>query len=515
MMSQAMGARARKGAWWVIALMVLSLVACGDDGNNNDGGDDGNNGVNNDVNNDENNDTPNNDANNDDEDVRESVFPISYVANNRSNIPGIEPGGKLMLVASDGSAGPTDITPEGIECNFGCQISQNLDWFLWIENDGMNSILNAAPITDIDEDGATVDLGSSEVVSDGILAFETAGDTLVYETTDFEIFAGPMPGLEAQSLGVVGSADMTQGGFYLAPDGNNVVAWTVTLSSMTMVRFDLDAGGGPLALYTLESTGFGGTGSFYGPREKMAMSPDGRYLAVASNGLVDTNPCQNNNECIQPEACGANARCTSQRLTINMIDLQNADKLGQGCTSGNDCGASHFCDFADPQDPESGRCLPGILDLGAAGPQNCNARQDGEFTKILGDMTWSGDSSKLYILASEDCSRFNIPRVAVLRTDPTLSSTLSVIENPGADFAVENCYDAVEDEFTVGSTTCVVDITEMALSADGNTVVFSGSSPSAAANIELYTIDRLGKRDKVILTSDLETEVEQLQPLDF
>ncbi len=447
------------------------------------------------------------------ESVREQVFPVAYVARNRSEIPGIERGGRLMLIASDGSFGPVAISPEGVACHLGCTITEDLDFFLWLEDGGLAATLKAAPITSIEEEGAVIDMNSQVTVSDAVVGFGIGGGRIAYETSDFEVFVGPLPGDNAESVGIVGAAEGTQGGFHLKPDGSQLLAWTVTLTSMTLVRFDLEAGEGPFDLFTFQSTGFGGTGSFYGARERMAWSPDGRFLAVVSTSLVDTNPCQSNDECVMPEICGNNARCTSQRLSINLVDLQSAEKLGRACTSSADCGESHDCDFANPQDPESGRCLPGRLDLGAAGPHECDARQDGEFTDILDTLTWSPDSQTLYLLAAEDCSRFNIPRVAILKTDTRLTTPVPVLENAGADFAVQNCYDAVEDEFTVGATTCVINIAEMQLSKDGNTILFSGSSPAAQNNLELYTIDRLGSRPKRILTEDLETKVEQIVPL--
>ena len=48
-----------------------------------------------------------------DDRVRETVFPIAYVARNRSEIPGIEQGGSLNIIASDKSFGPVKINPDG------------------------------------------------------------------------------------------------------------------------------------------------------------------------------------------------------------------------------------------------------------------------------------------------------------------------------------------------------------------------------------------------------------------
>ncbi len=491
----------------------LVLAACGDESGG--GGDDENNSANNSANNSPGNNNPaNNNPNsaNNSTPAVETDFAITYVARNRSEVPGIEPGGELMLLSSDDTE-QVRISPEGVPCQLGCRVSEDLSWFVWIDQAGEDTELRVAPITAFDYDGVVVDTASAETVETNPLGFSVQGGTLAWSTQDFEVKAAALPGSGAESLGVVGAADGTQGGFYLAPSGDQVVTWTVTLSTMTLMMNDL-SGGEAAEIYTLESNGAGGTGSFYGPREKMAMSPDGRYLAVASRGLVDSDPCTSNDECVAPAACGATGRCTEQRLTINMLDLSMADKLGGACSSDGECGDAHLCDFGNAEDPSAGVCIPGRLDLGAAGPQKCNAHQPGEFTDLRDTIQWSPDSRSLYFLAVEDCSKFNVPRAAILRTDAGLSTPTAVVENPGADFDPGKCYDFDEEEYTVGSPECVLDIAEMSVAPTGATIIFAASSPSSTTgkNFELYSVDAAGRRGKsrFLSTEDATTEVEQL-----
>jgi hypothetical protein len=354
-------------------------------------------------------------------------------------------------------------------------------------------------------------------VATNVLGVRLGGDMIAYETDEFEVVAGRLPGNNVATVAVVGDAGGTQGGFYLKPDGSELITWTVTLQSMTLSRHILGTGDADLEFYTFESTGFGGTGSFYTSSERLSWSPNGEFLATVSTALVDTNRCTSNDQCTgADEICGNNARCTSQRLTINMINMGSADKLGGACTSDADCGEVHSCDFSDPADPNSGRCLPGRLDLGPAGPQRCGSLASGEFTEVRSALAWSPDSESLYVLAAEDCDNFNVPRTAILRTSPALEAPSVIFENPGVDFSPGNCYDDNEQEFVVEDDACVVEVQEMALSPSGQTIAFAGTAPAAAngSRFELFTIDRKGERDKRwFQQEDIFKTVEQLQGL--
>jgi hypothetical protein len=317
---------------------------------------------------------------------------------------------------------------------------------------------------------------------------------------------------------VVGGADSTQGGFYLKPDGSELISWTVTLESMTLSQHSIGTDDERLEFYTFESTGFGGTGSFYTSSERMSWSPDGQYLATISTALVDTNRCTSNADCSEEigEVCGNNARCTSQRLTVNMVNMSESQNLGEACTSDGDCGQGHFCDFSDPADANSGRCLPGRLDLGPAGPQACSTLVAGEFTEVRSTLSWSPESDRLYVLAAEDCDNYNIARTAILYTTPALDEPTVIFENPGADFSVGNCYNDSEQEFVAESDACVIEVDHMVLSPSGQTLALAGTAPAAqnASRHELFTIDRKGERNKKwFQQSDIFKTVEQLQAL--
>jgi hypothetical protein len=509
---------------WGLGLLCCALAlvtACGDE--ESDGGGDANSATNNaannanSANNGENNaNNGDNSANNNSDIVREVTFPIGFVLRNRAEIPDVEPGGDYMIMASDGSQS-VKVNPDGVQCNIGCRLSDDLQWFFYYEQEGLDTVLKAAPVTALSYTGAMVDVGRAEEVVTNPLAVRWGGDTIAFETGDFEIFAGPIPGSNAVSYGSVGDAGSTQGGFYLKDDGSALVTWTVTLQSLTLSRFDIGTGDSVEGFYTYESTGFGGTGSFYSSSDRMSWSPDGKYLATVSVGLVDTDPCASNDQCAEGEICGNNARCTSQRLTLNMIELEKADKLAQPCTSDADCGDAHFCDFADPADPDSGKCLPGRLDLGAAGPQSCALRQEGEYTDLLDNLQWSPDSSSLYFLAATDCDGLaNIPLTGIYRTTPKLDAPEALLVNEGSDFSVGSCYDEAEQEFVAERESCVVEVTSLALSRNGQTLVFSATSPeaSSANRYDLFTIDRKGSRPKKWFRSgDIFKTVEQLQPL--
>ncbi|MEL6179425.1 MAG: hypothetical protein AAFS10_10750, partial [Myxococcota bacterium] len=434
------------------------------------------------------------------------------VALNRSEVPGIDPGGDLMITLSDNSA-EVKVNPDDVECDAGCTVSDDLQWFVW--QDSTTRALNVAPITNIGFDGATIDMGSMSTIGEDIRTWSVAGSRILWVSSSFEALTSELPGTNAVSLGSLGQADQTTGGIYLGPGGRRAITWTLPgLTAMELSLHSFDGASSIGDFYTFRSDGFGGTGSFYGSRERMAISPDGRYLAVITRGLTDTTPCSADTDCLATEQCGASGRCTSQRLVLNMIDFNDVDKLNGACTSDGECGTSHFCDFANPSDPNSGRCLAGRLDLGASGPNDCTNRQDGEFTEVRDTLVWSPDSTTVYLLAAEDCARFNIARTAILKTDPTLMPPTAVIENSGADWDGNACFDASEMEFDVGREGCVVDIVEFNLAPTGNTVVFSASSPKAATNFELYTIDINGSRDKEWLTDSLETTVRSLKPLE-
>lgn len=513
-------------------LSLLSLLACTTDeptssdisnngtGNNGQNNGDANNGaVNNTNNGDTNNGGSNNGANNvanNGDVVRETVFPIGYVLRNRAEIPDVEQGGDYFVMASDGSQ-MVKVNPEEISCHLGCELTDDLAWFIWNESSGLDSQLKIAPVTGLDYSGVTLDMASAKVIESNALRYEVGGGMIAFMSSDFEVVAGPLPGDNAVTYAVVGGAESTQGGFYLKPDGTELITWTVTLQSMTLNQHSIGTGDERLEFYTFESTGFGGTGSFYTSSERMSWSPDGQYLATVSTALVDTNRCTSDNDCSgADEVCGNNARCTSQRLTVNMVNMAETQKLGGACTSDGDCGQAHFCDFSDPADPNSGRCLPGRLDLGPAGPQACATLTAGQFTEVRSELAWSPDSQQLYLLAAEDCENYNIPRTAILYTTPALDDPTILFENPGTDFSVGNCYDEDEQEFVAEADACVIEVEQMVLAPSGQTIAFSGTAPAAqnASRHELFTIDRKGERNKKwFQQSDIFKTVEQLQAL--
>jgi hypothetical protein len=126
-------------------------------------------------------------------------------------------------------------------------------------------------------------------------------------------------------------------------------------------------------------------------------------------------------------------------------------------------------------------------------------------------MQWTPDSTAFYLLMQEDCSRFNIPRTAIVKVGTDLGAPQVILENPGADFSSANCYDEVEQEYVVGDPVCVVAISEMALAPTGATLVFAASSPRREFHYELYTIDAAGLRPKEVMTDELESVVQSLQ----
>ncbi len=486
---------------WMVALLAVSalaLTACGED----EGGSSSNNGGNNTAsNNGDNNTAPNNGENNaanNSDVVRETTFPIGYILRNRSEIPDIEQGGNYFIVASDNSQ-MVRVNPDEISCHLGCQLSDDLEWFIWTERDGLETNLMAVPVLSLNYEGAMLDMAQAEIVAVDVQGFYVGGSTIAFQDSNFKVVAGELPGDNAIELATVGDIQGSQGGFYLRPDGAQVITWTVTLDSMTLSRHDLDTNETDLEFYKFESTGFGGTGSFYTSSERMSWSPDSSKLATISTALVDTNRCTNDDECNGvDEICGNNARCTSQRLTVNMISMADVRKLGEACTSDTDCGGVHFCDFSDPADANSGRCLPGRLDLGPAGPRQCAVISSGEFSDVREDVVWAPDSNSLYLLASEDCDNFNVPRSSILKVSGDLKETTPIYENPGVNFEVGNCYDDGEQQFVAGEESCVVEVEQIALAPSGETIIFTGTAPAAASanRYDLYTIDRKGERNK-------------------
>lgn len=512
--------RSRKTHWMsaiLIALLCVSaLTACGDDESDEGGSSEP---ANNSepVNNDEgNNAEENNGENNNDEVFREQVFPIGYVLRNRAgDVPDVEEGGDYMIVASDGSQS-VKVNPEGVTCQDGCEISGDLQWFVWTESTSEGNVLKVAPIESLSYSGASVNTAETVELAQNVLSYQVGGGTIAYETSSFELFVGDLPGDNPASIGTAGSAEDTQGGFYLNNEGTQLITWEVTLESMTLTRHDLGTQDVLLNFYTFESTGFGGTGSFYTSSEQLAMSPDGKFLATISTGLVDTNRCGSSADCTgSGEICGENARCTAQRLTLNMINMEETPKLGQACASDAECGEAHFCDFADPTDPESGRCLPGRTVLGPSGPTSCSALQDGEFTEIRDDLVWAPDSSGLYLLGAENCDLLNVPRTAILKYTPALEQTI-VYQNPGVDYSPGNCYDAEEEVLIVEDPGCILEVRQMALSPRGDTFAFTANAPTAASTnrYELFTIDSRASRNKKWFKSpSLEFNAEQVQGL--
>lgn len=417
---------------------------------------------------------------------------------------------QLLIVDSDCRAGSADLCDPGIcdpvevlprnpsepLCNRGCRLTDSLSHIVFLDPDE-GQTLRAAPL------GSDYQLtADSEIIATGVLSYQVAGQTIAYRVAgDLHIHD-----LATGADTIVAGFGNSGGGFHLSADASTLFVNDVTsLTAMQTSMVDL-ASTTVLPIFQFISGEPQGTGSFYSGGEAMALSPDGTRLAVITDARTSGAQCSTSAECTAPgESCLTSAtppRCVRQELTLNVINLNAADRLRTACSSDADCGDDHFCDLTALDAGGQGECLPGRFSLGPSGPTGCTNLQLGQYNGVRGDLAWRGDRTVVGVF-SQDCIQGNIPVTDLVALNLDGAAYERIIENPGLDHG--QCYDDVEGCFEPED--CVVEIDTTAISASGQTVGMVADSVSTNLKTELWLVDSYGRDGKEILTRSIDWEI--------
>jgi hypothetical protein len=400
-----------------------------------------------------------------------------------------------------GSCDSVEIAPqaEGSEyCRYRCELTPSMDYLVYGDSSDPQTVRYVRLGDDFQPTGA------DEVLATGVSSYVVADGAVAYRTTDTVFMADLVTGTSTQIEQLAGL-----GGMYTPPSASTVIVkrvTSVTGTTMDLVRYNPD-GGGETLLYTFQDAQE--TGSLLSGNEAVAMSPNEQFVAVLTNYRNQTNICATNADCTEAGfTCpigGVNARCNSQQLTIQVINLESAGQLGVSCTGDADCGERHTCDLAAPSDSGEGTCIPGRIPLGYSGQNRCTVLRVGEYDGAVGDMQWINDRQVTGVF-SNSCSGADIPITDVVTVDTQNGTIQALIENVGEPFGgcvdqVEQCYDANE---------CTVQYYDGAVSPAGAWYGLVGDSYSAKGNPELWLYDVRGD-ERIPVTRSIFTDVISVQ----
>lgn len=441
--------------------------------------------------------------------------------NNLNNVSGEEfyisfeldgdEGRELRLLNSE-TGENIQLNPAEVTCSRGCWVTDDLSHMVYgRQNAGAEDVF-ARPIDPTDFSvGAETQVVSmaSEVRIDGSFVSYSRnedGSRIAYYR---EIPDGP-----ETEIGVIGASDNNFGTWHIDPPSGTAVLYTATLQTMDIRIGEM---GTPIAsdpVYTVDSSGAGGVGSFFSSSIPSAVSKDGKVLSLLLNAPFEYQACQSNADCTAPgHRCGDTDRCIVQEHVVLFVDLEATDNLGTSCSGDAACGEVHTCDIPSDVQLDQATCIPRRISLGLPGGiQQGSPSQQGcaltagdleAYTTIKPPMTYGADGSA-YVVGSRSCAEdgLNIPKSDILRLDPRDSDFSIVFGNPGNDFDDALCFD--EENEVIDITDCEIVVDRAWTSPGGNTVTFLGTNPNvldpslAASTLDLWTVLRNGEDKKWI-----------------
>lgn len=453
----------------------------------------------------------------DDPVIEEEDYVISYV---RRSFPPNQEYDLRLFATSDQTH--ESIVPESADCtppNL-CAVTGDLAHFVYMESaaGGFQDIYTAS----IDQDTLEIS-GALVLFAEGVLDARVRGKGIAYVDGDTAYYR-EVNGDE-QVVGVVASEPEGEEApvpshWDVDPVSGRTALYQPTLDSVTVLVGDLESPlGAEDSLVTINGANFpGDAGSFYIGAIPTAFSSDGNLVAFITLGPNNYNECSSNADCTQTaHECGDENRCTAIEPTVNVIDMSNAENLGEACSSDADCGPVHRCDTSN-DDFDRAVCMPQRVVYGLPHfPQQgeptragCDwTREDGSFayTDIDNQMSF-GEDGRIYVAAARECVRplgdpagegaeSNIPRSAITRIDPQTGTFEEIYGNPqGEDFDESRCYDEIEQQVVIDD--CVTRLVSARLSPGGNDLIFSATNPNvvdpglADRTFDMWSVQRDG-----------------------
>lgn len=404
----------------------------------------------------------------------------------------------LAQLCEPGTCDETVVEPRSASeplCNVSCRVTPDLSHVVFADP-SQASTLRIAPM------GSDFQLSEdSTIVATDVAEYFVAEDMVAYRTgNDIHLYT-PSTGADSSVYTFA-----SQGAFSLSNDGSKIFVGEVTsLTSMDLTAVDT-ASGAVLPVFHFIAGQEQGTGSYYTGREPMSLSPDGTRLAVVTDALTAGSLCSSNADCTEPGSqCLTTAvrpRCVRQELTLNVINLNETDRLRTACASDAECGADHFCDLSVVNEDAKGECLPGRFLLGPSGPRACETLSLGQYASSKGDLAWRGERTVVGVFAQK-CITGNIDVTDVVALNLDGAAFERIEENPERDHG--GCYDDVEACFDAAE--CAVEIERVTMSPSGQTLALVADSVTSSQKSELWLLDAFGTEGKTIVTSSIFWEV--------
>ena len=397
------------------------------------------------------------------------------------------------------------VNPDEVSCALGCWLSKDTKTFLFVTQNGPAFDLKTLAVTDFVASGTPVTLMSS------VRRVEMRDDVVTYIRVDGgatnAYYIDLKDGVE-KLLGSIGSAQTTEGDWYISPRSSMAVLFNPSLQKLDI---SIGAFGETLEKkYTINSENYQEvSGSYFGGNIPTDMTDDGKIMAVLTQSApLNYNACDNDSQCTQGpgQVCGFKNRCAAIELAVHFFDLTKLDNLGAACSADDTCGPIHTCDIPDAGQIDKAVCQPRQIKLGLPGQQTqgnpaktgcelSNGNKDYYYT--LGRSIHFGPDKKLYMAAERDCGDQNVPDSGVLKLSPTSSEIEVTYGATGNGFNPDDCFDA--DENRVDVKDCNPYISNALISPGGNDIVFLGTNPNvvefglAKKNIDIWRVKKNGQ----------------------
>ncbi|RAL23614.1 hypothetical protein DL240_05495 [Lujinxingia litoralis] len=461
--------------------------------------------------------------------IEDEDYVITYVRSSVASGQGYE----LRLFATSDETHHS-LVPESADCappNL-CGVTQSLSHFVYLEQ--VEGGLKNVYVASIDSETLEVS-GALELFVESVFDARVRGQGVAYldgTTAYYKAIGG-----EPQIIGVVAEEGEGEESPIVAHWEIDPVSGRTALFMPTLETVDVLVGelGTPIGaednLVTISGANYPGeAGSYFLGVLPTAFSADGNLVAFLTVGPNDYQECGSNADCTgTAQQCGDANRCTAIEPTVNIIDISNADNLGEACSSDAECGPVHRCDTSN-DDYDRAMCMPQRVAYGLPNfpyqgepiQAGCAwTKEDGSFAFTdIDDVMSFGADGRLYVTASRECVRplgdpavegaeNNIPRSAITVIDPQTGTFEEIFGNLGAeDFDESRCYDELEQQVDI--TNCVTRQVSARLSPGGNDLIFSATNPNvvdpglADRIFDMWSVKRNGE-DPVWLTREPST----------
>lgn len=418
----------------------------------------------------------------------EEDYYVSFELRDKSADP--KPGRLMLYSTADGSI--TQVSPDGVNCFSNCWLSEDGSKFIYTERSGSGFDVF---VSDVGEDMQAEEAKQAFLTSVGDVA--VVGNYISYNKQNGDSKIGYFTPIgEKKETQVVPYAD----DWFIDPQTKRVVTYEVGSASQSLtVRAGDVSNIKDAPEVTLGGPNFQSeSGSHYGSTYVSSISRDGKVLAFLTPSQPnDYAPCTrekpqqpySSKDCEPSFKCGTQNRCVRKEVTVNFIDLENADNLGTRCSAPGSCGPVHKCDIPSPRRVDEARCIPGrrVLGLPASVPQDADnttgcelvAADDSiDFTGVNAPLSWDTEGN-LYMVGvrRRGClGDYQVPASHLVKINPSEDGYEKFGGLP-VDKKFRQCWSNEEMGLALSPEVCKVYIDSAQVSPGGNELAFSATHP--------------------------------------